>query len=421
MSKELLKDSTVVLKFGGTSVADADCIRRICKIAIKESEKHNVIVVVSAMGKTTNSLVKLSHEICKEPKGRDLDMLLATGELVTISLASMCIQELGHKSVSLTGWQAGFITERSHNKARIAEIKKDRILKHLKQGEIVVVAGFQGITEDDEVTTFGRGGSDTSAAALAAAFDAERCDIYTDVDGVYTTDPRIVKEASKLSHISYEEMIELASLGAKVLHPRSVELAKKYNVKLRVRSSFNPEDEGTEVISLKRMNDMELTKAVTGVAVDNKQARVGIMGVPDTPGIVSKIFNALSEKNISVDMIIQSVPRDGINDVAFTVARDELKEALKICEEILSDVKGSKIISQENIAKVSIVGAGMINRPGVASSLFKALADSGINVQMISTSEIKISTLIEPEMAEKAVQVIHKAFELEKSSEPVIA
>lgn len=416
----MLKKSTLVLKFGGTSVADAKCIERISKIAIKESEKHNVIVVVSAMGKTTNSLVNLAEQINPNARGRELDMLLATGELVTIALTSMCIQRLGKSAISLTGWQAGCITEPSHNKARIAEIKKDRINQHLDRGEIVVVAGFQGITEDGEVTTLGRGGSDTSAVALAAAFDAIRCDIYTDVTGVYTTDPRVVKEARKLDLISHEEMIELASLGAKVLHPRSVELAKKYNLDLRVRSSFEPEDEGTQVVSLKRIKDMELTQAVTGVALDDKQARVGIMGVPDKPGIVSKIFTALSKKNISVDMIIQSVPRNGINDVAFTVPKQDLDDTVEVCEEMLAEIEGTEIVSEKNIAKVSIVGAGMINRPGVASSLFDVFAAEGINIQMIATSEIKISCIIDPANAEKAVKAIHAAFKLEKSSEPII-
>jgi aspartate kinase len=416
-----LKKTTLVVKFGGTSVADPECIERISKICIREAKEHNVIVVVSAMGKTTNTLVDLANKVNPNARGRELDMLLATGELVSIAVTAMSIQKLGHPSVSLTGWQAGFITESAHNKARIAEIKKERIEKHLANGEIVVVAGFQGITEEGEVTTLGRGGSDTSAVALAAAFKACRCDIYTDVDGVYTTDPRIVANANKLELISHEEMIELASLGAKVLHPRSVELAKKYNVDLRVRSSFEPEKEGTKVISLKRIKEMELTKAVTGVALDTKQAWIGIMGVPDKPGIVSKIFTSLSKRNISVDMIIQSVPRETYNDVAFTLPKEDLKDALAICQEILKEIEGTKIVSDSNIAKVSIVGAGMINRPGVASTLFNTFAKEGINIQMIATSEIKISCIIAPDQAERAVKAIHQAFELETSSEPVIA
>lgn len=421
INQQLKKKSTLVLKFGGTSVADPVCIERISKIAIREAQDHNVIVVVSAMGKTTNGLVDLANQVSPNARGRELDMLLATGELISIALTAMSIQKLGHPAVSLTGWQAGFITEAAYNRARIAEIRCDRINKHLAKGEIVVVAGFQGITEEGEVTTLGRGGSDTSAVALAAAFKANRCDIYTDVDGVFTTDPRIVPEATKLDLISHEEMIELASLGAKVLHPRSVELAKKYDIDLRVRNTFNEEDPGTKVVSLKRIQDMELTKAVTGVAVDLKQARIGIMGVPDKPGIVSKLFSALSQRNISVDMIIQSVPREGINDVGFTVAKEDLSAAIEICEAVVKEIGAKGVVHDDNIAKVSIVGAGMINRPGIASSLFNTLAAEGINIQMIATSEIKISCMIEPQHADKAVKAIHKAFALEKSSEPVIA
>lgn len=416
----MLKDTTLVLKFGGSSVADAACIQRISSIAIEESKKHNVIVVVSAMGKTTDSLISLAGTVCKRPKGRELDMLLATGELVSIALTAMCIQELGQKAVSLTGGQAGFITESHHNRARIAEIKTERILKHLTNGEIVIVAGFQGITENGEVTTLGRGGSDTSAVALAAALNAVRCDIYTDVDGVYTTDPRIVPIARKLDYISYEEMVELASLGAKVLHPRSVELAKKYNVDLRVRSSFNKSNRGTQVVSLKRMKEMELIQAVTGVAVDSKQAKVAILGVPDVPGVAAKIFSTLAKNNISVDMIIQSIARDKSNEIAFTVAKEILPETKVVCEKLLPEIKAKEVVVDDNITKVSIVGAGMLNKPGVASTLFTALAEENINIQMITTSEIKISCIIAPKDAEKAVNAIHKNFELEKSSEPVI-
>jgi aspartate kinase len=412
---------TLVLKFGGSSVADQECIERISKIAIKEAKNHNVVVVVSAMGKTTNGLVELANRISPNVRGRELDMLLATGELVSISLCAMAIAEQGHEAISLTGWQAGFITESEHNKARIAEIKTEKIIKNLEANKIVVIAGFQGITEEGEVTTLGRGGSDTSAVALTAALGAERCDIYTDVDGIYTTDPRIEKKATKLAYISHEEMLELASLGAKVLHPRSVELAKKYDVDLRVRSSFEPDTPGTKVISLKRIKDMELTKAVTGVALDDSQAWIGMMNVPDVPGIVSKIFTALSDKSISVDMIIQSVPIDGANDVAFTVPQEDLQAAVAICNDLSSDMKDTKVISDKNIAKVSIVGAGMINRPGIASKLFQILSKEEINIQMIATSEIKISCVIDPKDSKRAVQAIHKAFELDLSSEPILA
>lgn len=418
------------MKFGGTSVADPDCIRRISKIAIKESEKHQVVVVVSAMGKTTDGLCRLAAELSSDPKGRELDMLLATGELVSASLTAMSVQEFGKKAVSLTGAQAGFITEPSHNKARIAEIKTDRLKKHLANDEIVIVAGFQGCTEAGEVTTLGRGGSDTSAVALAAALGACRCDIYTDVDGVYTTDPRIVPEARKLDFISYEEMVELASLGAKVLHLRSVELAKKYDVDLRVLSSFkgcaedakdfDGEHRGTRVINLKRMQDMELIRAVSGVALDDKQARVAIIDVPDVPGIAAKVFSTLADKGISVDMIIQSVAQNQTNEIVFTVNKADINEAKTICDEMLPDLKAKEVIIDEDICKVSIVGAGMINKPGIASTLFKTLAEADINIQMISTSEIKISCMVNAKDAHKAVQVIHKAFELEKSAEAII-
>jgi len=419
--KKINNKPTLVLKFGGSSVADQECIERISKIAIKEAKEYNVVVVVSAMGKTTNSLVNLANNISPNVRGRELDMLLATGELVSISLTAMCIERLGHPAISLTGWQAGFITESEHNKARIAEIKTQKILENLKENKIIVIAGFQGITENGEVTTLGRGGSDTSAVAISAALGASRCDIYTDVDGIYTTDPRIEAKANKLAYISHEEMLELASLGAKVLHPRSVELAKKYDVDLRVRSSFEFEKEGTKVISLKRIKDMELTKAVTGVALDESQAWVGMMNVPDIPGIVSKIFTALSNKNISVDMIIQSVPVDNVNDVAFTIPKEDLKTTMTICNELLADMQNAKIVSDSNIAKVSIVGAGMINRPGIASKLFQTLSKENINIQMIATSEIKISCVIDPSDAHRAVKAIHNAFELDLSSEPILA
>ncbi len=425
-----MNKKTLVLKFGGSSVADPECIRRISRIAVKEAASHKVVVVVSAMGKSTDSLIRLAQELTSNPKGRELDMLLATGELVSASLAAMAIQELDQPAVSMAGWQAGFITESAHNKARIAEIKTERIVEHLNRNEIVVVAGFQGCTEDGEVTTLGRGGSDTSAVALAAALEACRCDIYTDVDGVYSTDPRIVPEARKLDYISYEEMLELASLGAKVLHLRSVELAKKYNVDLRVLSSFKGsytdsadfegQHRGTQVISLKRIQDMELTQAVTGVALDDKQAKVAILGVPDVPGIAAEIFLTLAKHNISVDMIIQSVAQNNLNEIAFTVSKDSLKDAESVCQSMLPQLKAKEVVVDQNIAKVSIVGAGMLNQPGVASTMFKALADAAVNIQMISTSEIKISCMVNMSDAHRAVQAIHKAFELEKSNETII-
>ena len=406
------KEKTTVLKFGGTSVADPECIRRVCSIAQREAEDAKVVMVVSAMGKTTDALVKLAREFNPLPEGRELDMLLSTGEQVTASVVAMCLNNMGLKATSLVAWQAGFITEREHNQARIAEIKSDRIQSHIDSGEIVVLAGFQGITECGEITTLGRGGTDTSAVAVAAALGAEKCDIYTDVDGVFTTDPRIIPEARRLDYVSYEEMLELASLGAKVLHPRSVELAKKYNINLSVRSSFKPDDLGTRVVKLSEVQDMELTQAVTGVALDKKQAKIGFIGVPDEPGIASNIFSTLAANNVSVDVILQSVPREGVIDVAFTVNQDYLNKAIQISNEIAQEVKAESVIHEDSIAKISIVGAGMLNKPGIASEMFTALFEAGINIQMITTSEIKISCIIELEHAEDAVKVIHDKFNL---------
>ncbi|MCH2227243.1 MAG: aspartate kinase [Candidatus Caenarcaniphilales bacterium] len=416
----MLKEKTTVLKFGGTSVADAECIKRVCSIAIREAESANLIMVVSAMGKTTDGLVKLAKDFNSLPEGRELDMLLSTGEQVTASLVAMCLHEMGYAASSLLAWQSGFITEREHNQARIAKIKTERINEHLAKGEIIVLAGFQGITECGEVTTLGRGGTDTSAVAVAAALGAQKCDIYTDVDGVFTTDPRIIPEAKKLDLISYEEMLELASLGAKVLHPRSVELAKKYNIDLSVRSSFKPEDKGTRVIKLSEVQDMELTQAVTGVALDKKQAKLGFMGVPDTPGIASKIFKTLAENNVSVDVILQSVPREGIIDIAFTVNQDYLQKAIKISKELALEVKAAEVVHDDDIAKISIVGAGMLNKPGIASEMFTALYDADINIQMITTSEIKISCIIDLAQAEAAVKVIHEKFNLAQPVQEII-
>jgi aspartate kinase len=413
---------TVVLKFGGTSVADATCIKRISNIAIKERQHSNVVIVVSAMGKTTDGLMKLAGELSPRPAGRELDMLLSTGEQVSISLVAMYLNSQGYAATSLVGWQAGFITECSHNRARIAKIKTDRLEEHLAKGEIVVVAGFQGISEDGaELTTLGRGGSDTSAVALASALKANKCDIYTDVTGVYTTDPRICKDARKLDYVSYEEMIELASLGAKVLHPRSVELAKKYQVKLSVRSSFEQYNPGTKVTTLEEVRKMELTKAVTGVAVDNNQAKIGFLGVPDRPGVSSTLFGRLAKENISVDVILQSIPRDSDKiDIAFTVTKDSLDRALVICAELAKEIEAEKVISDSNIAKVSIVGAGMLDKPGIAAGMFDALSSANINIQMITTSEIKLSCVIDEKQGNEAVKILHNKFDLKSSNEKII-
>lgn len=403
----------VVQKFGGTSVADTEKIKRVASAVIKEKELGNdVVVVVSAMGHTTDYLVKMAKEISSTPSAREMDMLLSTGEGVSMALLSMAIQSQGYDAISLNASQIGIITENVHQKARIIDIKTEKLKDNLKQGKIIVVAGFQGITEDGETTTLGRGGSDTSAVALSAALHAERCDIYTDVRGVYTTDPRVVPNASKHETISYEEMLELARVGANVLHPRAVETAKQFNVPLRVRSAFKLDDLGTLIIGAK---DMEIYQPVTGVAADLSQVRIVVCDVPDVPGNAAKLFSKLAKENISVDMIIQSYARtsSNTNDIAFTIDKPDLARATSILEKIRAELNASAIQIDENIAKVSIVGAGMMDRPGIAATMFETLAELGINIKMISTSEIKISCLVAGEDSERSVKALHKIFELE--------
>ena len=381
----------IVQKFGGTSVADTEKIKNVAKTVIKEKENGNdVVVVVSAMGHTTDYLVKMAKEIMPDPSSREMDMLLSTGEGVSIALLAMAIQAQGYDAVSFNAMQIGIMTENVHSKARITDIKTDKLKKNLKEGKIIVVAGFQGVTEDGEITTLGRGGSDTSAVALAAALNAERCDIYTDVEGVYTTDPRIVPKATRLKEISYEEMLELAHAGANVMHPRSVETAKIFNVPIRVRSSFKTDNLGTLILGVDKM---EIYKPVTGVAADLSQARIVVCDVPDTPGQAAKLFGNLAKEHISVDMIIQSYARkiSNTNDIAFTIDSADLDKTIKTLEAIKKDLNCGDIQINDNIAKVSIVGAGMIDRPGIASTMFKTLADLGVNIKMISTSEINLN------------------------------
>lgn len=402
----------IVQKFGGTSVADTDKIKHVAEVVMAERNLGNdVVVVVSAMGHTTDHLVKLAGEISDTPPSRELDMLLSTGEGISIALLAMALETAGCKAVSMNAMQVGIITENVHSKARIVDIKTEKLKKHLKEGKVVVVAGFQGVTEDGEITTLGRGGSDTSAVALAAALGAERCDIYTDVEGVYTTDPRIVPNASRLKEVSYEEMLELARVGANVLHPRAVETAKQFNVPLRVRSSFKLENKGTLILGV---DDMELHKPVTGVAADLTQLRIVVCDVPDTPGHAAKIFSKLSEANISVDMIIQSYARkiENTNDIAFTIDKTDLEKTLKTLDSIKSEIKASRFQVDDNIAKVSIVGAGMIDRPGIAASMFETLANLGINIKMISTSEIKVSCLVDENDAKRALVALHETYGL---------
>ncbi len=403
----------IVQKFGGTSVADIDKIKNVAKTVIREKNNGNdIVVVVSAMGHTTDHLVKMAKDINPSPSAREMDMLLSTGECVSIALLTMAIQAQGYKAVSFNASQIGIITENVHSKARIVDISTEKLKKNLDEGNIIVVAGFQGVTEDGEITTLGRGGSDTSAVALAAALNAERCDIYTDVEGVYTTDPRVVPKASKLETISYEEMLELAHAGANVLHPRSVETAKQYSVPVRVRSSFNLDSMGTLIVGVEKM---EINKPVAGVASDLSQVRVVVREIPDTPGEAATLFSYLAEENISVDMIIQSYARKATNtnDIAFTINKEDLPKALAVLEKVKEKLGAESVTTDDDIAKVSIIGAGMIDRPGIASTMFKTLADSDINIKMISTSEIKISCLIDRADAEKAVKALHKTFNLE--------
>ncbi len=410
----------IVQKFGGTSVADTEKIKNVAKTVIKEKNNGNdVVVVVSAMGHTTDYLVKMAKDLSPNPSGREMDMLLSTGEGVSIALLAMAIQAQGYEAVSFNAMQIGIMTENVHSKARIVNIKTDKLKKNLKEGKIIVVAGFQGVTEDGEITTLGRGGSDTSAVALAAALNADRCDIYTDVEGVYTTDPRIVPKATRLDEISYEEMLELAHAGANVLHPRSVETAKQFNVPLRVRSSFKTDNLGTLILGVDKM---EIYKPVTGVAADLSQARIVVCDVPDVPGQAAKLFGNLAKEHISVDMIIQSYARkvSNTNDIAFTIDSADLDKTIATLNNMKKDLNCGDIQVNDNIAKVSIVGAGMIDRPGIASTMFETLAELGVNIKMISTSEIKISCLVDKDDAHKALKALHKVFELEGDETAIV-
>lgn len=408
----------IVQKFGGTSVADPQKIHNVAKAVIREKENGNdVVVVVSAMGHTTDHLIKLAKEVTNTPDSREMDMLLSTGEQVSIALLAMAIQSQGYKAVSMNGQQVGIVTECIHTKARIVDIKTEKLQKKLSEGNIIVVAGFQGVTPDGEITTLGRGGSDTSAVAIAAALKADRCDIYTDVEGVYATDPRIVPNIQRTDIISYEEMLELARVGANVLHPRSVETAKQFNVPLRVRSSFKLDNLGTLIIGVE---NMEIYKPVAGVAADSSQVRILLSNLPDIPGTAAKLFGALAKNNISVDMIIQSLANNGTNSIAFTVDEDDLDEAIATLKAEKDTVQAAEILIDKDIAKVSIVGAGMVDRPGIAADMFRALAEKDINIKMISTSEIKISCLVEKQNANEAIKALCKEFGLESKEIAVV-
>ena len=398
----------IVKKFGGTSVANKERIYNVARRCIEDYKKgHSVVVVLSAMGDTTDDLLALANDINPNANKRELDMLLTTGEQVSVSLMAMAMHAMDVPAVSLNAFQVGMNCTSRYGNARFKRIDTDRINHELDSRKIVIVTGFQGITKYDDYATLGRGGSDTTAVALAAVLHADLCEIYTDVDGVYTADPRIVPNARKLSEITYDEMLELATAGAKVLHNRSVEMAKKYSVPMVVRSSLN-ESEGTVVKEVVKMEKM----LITGVAADKNTARISVIGVEDRPGIAFKIFNKLAKNNINVDIILQSVGREGTKDISFTVSQDDLKDALAILEENKEPLTIKNITHNEGVAKVSIVGAGMMTNPGVASKLFEALFNYGININMISTSEIRITVLVEESEIDKAVRAIHEKFDL---------
>ena len=406
--------SLIVQKYGGTSVKDTERVQAVAEHVRKTKAAGNdVVVVVSAPAGMTDDLVRRADEISKLPSPRELDMLLSTGEQISIALLAMALQEMGEKAISLTGAQMEIMTDKAHTKARILTINVDRVKSELQSGNIVIVAGFQGRTVDNEITTLGRGGSDTTAVAVAAAIEADLCEIYTDVDGIYTADPRVIKNPSKLETITYDEMIELASLGAKVLHPRSVEVAKLHNVKLCVRSSYDTNLGGTFVVE---KNELEKEFAVTGIACDKNVARVGIFDVPDNPGVAADIFQALANEKINIDMIIQSIMVDGKNDIAFTIPKNELSRAKLIIEGLKDKVAYSTATYSEDIVKVSAVGAGMVSSHGIAARMFTTLSAKGINIESICTSEIKISCLIknEGDNMEVAMKALHDTFQLDK-------
>lgn len=395
----------IVQKFGGSSVANAKRVFNVASIVADTYKKGNdVVVVVSAQGDTTDDLIKKANEINPRSSKRELDVLLAAGEEISISLLAMAIESLGYPVISLLGWQAGFKTTENYSNAKIKNIDCSRIKKELDKKNIVIVAGFQGANIYGDITTLGRGGSDTSAVAIACAMNADKCQIYTDVDGIYTGDPSICKSAKKLESISYDEMLELATLGAQVLNNRSVEMAKKYRIKLEVLSSMARVN-GTIV---KGANKMEKT-LITGVAKDDNVARISIIGIPDEPGLAFRIFSKLSAKKINVDIILQSICKEDLNDLTFTVSEDKVKQAVKILEDIVSEYN-AHIAYDTDVAKISIVGTGMETHSGIASKMFEALYDSQINIQMISTSEIKISVLVDSEMADKALVAVHNKF-----------
>ena len=402
----------IVQKFGGSSVADPEKILAAARKAIRTQQQGNqVVMVVSAMGDTTDDLLELASKICERPPAREMDMLLSTGEQISVALMAMAIHSLGYKAVSLTGAQIGIKTDATHTKARIKSISTARVQRLLNEGNIVIAAGFQGIDDDFDITTLGRGGSDTTAVALAAVLNADACEIYTDVDGVYTTDPRLLPEARHVERIGYDEMLELASLGAGVMHNRSIEFAKKFGTAIHVRSSFS-DSPGSMIVAEPEFAD----RAVCGAAVIKNEARVSVLGIPDRPGVSLQIFSAIAAKNVNVDMIVQNVGEKGLADISFTVPKNELAVTLESVQQAVNQLGSGTVSHDENVSKVSVVGLGMAKQSGVAETMFSALAAENVNIQMITTSEIKISVLVDRDAAQNALRGIHLAFELDKPS-----
>lgn len=403
--------SVIVQKYGGSSVANAERIQKVAKRVVQNKKDGNkVVVVVSAMGDMTDDLITLAEQITKKPSAREMDMLLSTGEQVSVALLALAIQELGEKAMSFTGPQVGIITDQFHTKARILDINADNIRKALRDGNIVIVAGFQGKTKDGEITTLGRGGSDLTAVALAKALGAKHCEIYTDVNGIYTADPRVVPDARKIDTISYDEILELASLGAKVMHSRSVEVGKKFNVPIYVRNSMNQEQGTLITKESKEMEDI----LVSGVALADDEAKVTLFQVPDVPGMAAKLFAKLAKANVNIDVIIQNKTQTNSTDISFTVFKNELNRALPLVKEAAAELGAKQVTCDENIAKVSVVGVGMRAHSGIAARMFSALAKKKINIQMISTSEIKISCVVDGDKGKEALRAVHDEFELSK-------
>ena len=402
----------IVQKYGGTSVADAERIKNVAQRIAQAKDKGNqIVVVVSAMGDTTDELIKLAYQVSEQPDNRELDVLLSTGEVVSSTLLAMALKSMGYDAISLTGAQAGIKTDAAHSRARIMKIDSKRVVRELDKGNIVIVAGFQGVTEEMDITTLGRGGSDTTAVALAASLKAEVCQIYTDVDGVYTADPRLIPEACQLSEIGYEEMLELATYGAKVMHPRAVELGELFNIPILVASSFS-QSPGTLIHG---GVPMEVRNKVTSIVHDLDVAKITVVGVPDHPGIAAGIFEPLAKAGISVDTIVQNASIDNITDLTFTVAKSDLEQAIEVIEPIAQSIGARECVADSNLGKVSIIGTGMQNTPGYAARMFRTLSEKGINIQLITTSEIRITCIIDEARVKDAVSALYRAFELERA------